>query len=149
MADASRPSNGAPILSTPRAGAAECAAEGCEASCTALTGFCGPHWRKLLPAAQRVLLHHRDQAAKRPTPPNAATHALAVRIAVILIAFLERRWSQRHCYDQIADACFQARRARVADGEIDVMVRAMGWEAIAKGHKPEPEQLVLGGGKKR
>lgn len=139
MADApSPPSNTAYTVP-----AHTCHAHDCEAPCPPRFLMCGPHWRRLPPAAQRVIWAHYRPGQERDKKPTAH-YLLAMDIAIILVAFIERRWSQRHCFDQIANACLQARRQRVPDGDIDVMVRAMGWEAIAKGHKPEPEQLVLG-----
>jgi hypothetical protein len=133
----------------------ECNAEGCEASGPPLTGYCGPHWRKLPAAAQRVVMFHGAASQQKPHDKKAAANAaLAMRVAAVLIAFLERRWSQRHCMDQIADACHAATRAGVMHRDIDTTVRAIGWEQIVEGRNAsEGRQLELGGasggGKKR
>jgi hypothetical protein len=129
----------------------ECAAEGCEASVTALTGFCGPHWRALPPSGQRVVSYHRGAARQSPHDKRAAANAaLAVRVATVLIAFMERRWSQRHAMDQIAEASATARRGGATFQDIDTTVRAIGWDKIVEGRDAgEGKQLELGGGGKK
>ena len=124
-----------------------CHAHECEAPCPATTGFCSVHWNKLPAAAQRIVVFHRGAARLfHATKVAVANDALAMRIAAVLIAFTERRWSQRHCMDQIADASRVAQRAGVNHRDIDTTVRAIGWERIVEGHGAgEGKQLELGG----
>lgn len=91
--------------------------------------MCLPHWRLLPKPAQRIIWYHYREGQEIDKNPSAH-YLLAQGTAVVLVAFIGRRWSARQALDRLAEACLGAAQRGVSPDAIEEMLRAMGCEQI-------------------